>query len=113
MLRDENRTLKVKEKEVMERWRSYFSSLLNETNKYQIEEEDKEEGPIWGVTKQMVEQALTSMKVGNALEPSGVTSDFIKAAGVTGVNGLLQVCECIEQEGEVPEQWAKSYTRPV
>ena len=31
---DENGTLKVKEKEVMERWRNYFFSLLNETNKW-------------------------------------------------------------------------------
>ena len=26
---------------------------------------------------------------------------------------LFQVCESIEQEGEVPEQWAKSYTIPL
>ena len=26
------------------------------------------------------------------------------------MNGLFQVCESIEQEGEVPKQWAKSYT---
>ena len=46
-VRDENRTLKLKEEEVMERWRSYFSSLLNETNGYQLDEEDIMEGPIW------------------------------------------------------------------
>ena len=45
-VRDENGTLKVKEEKVMERWKSYFSSLLNETNEYQLEEEDKVEGPI-------------------------------------------------------------------
>ena len=33
-VRDENGTLKVKEEKVMERWRSYFSSLLNKTNEY-------------------------------------------------------------------------------
>ena len=26
---------------------------------------------------------------------------------------LFQDCESMEQEGEVPEQWAKSYTIPV
>ena len=52
----------MKEEKVMERWRSYFSSLLNETNEYQLEEEDKVEGPIWGVTEQIVEQALKNMK---------------------------------------------------
>ena len=40
-VRDENGTLKVKEEEVMERWRSYFSSFINETNEYQLQEEDK------------------------------------------------------------------------
>ena len=63
-VRDENGTLKVKEEEVMERWRSYVSSLLNETNRYQLEEEDKVEGRIWGVNEQMEEQALMGMKVG-------------------------------------------------
>ena len=31
-VRDENGTLKVKEEKVMERWKSYFSSLINETS---------------------------------------------------------------------------------
>ena len=53
------------------------------------------------------------MCVGKAQGPSGFTSDLIKAAGATGVKGLFQVCESIEQEGEVPEQWDKSYTIPV
>ena len=52
----------MKEEKVMERWRSYFSSLLNETDEYQLEEEDKVEGPIWSVTEQIKEQALKSMK---------------------------------------------------
>ena len=26
------------------------------------------------------------------------------------MKGIFQVCKSIEQEGEVPEQWAKSYT---
>ena len=29
------------------------------------------------------------------------------------MNGLFQVCEFIEQEGEVPEEWAKRYTIPL
>ena len=84
--------------------------MLNKTNEYQLEEEYDVEGPTWGVTKQMVGQALKSIKVGKVPGPSGVTSDLIKAAGTTGVKSLFQVCESIEQEGEVPEQWAKGYT---
>ena len=80
----------------MERLRSYFSFFLNETNEYQLEVEDKVEGSIWGVTEQMVDQVLKSMKVGKAPEPPGVTSDFKKAAGATGVSGRFQVCESID-----------------
>ena len=29
------------------------------------------------------------------------------------MKGLFQVYESIEQEGKVPEQWAKSYTIPL
>ena len=43
-VRDESGILKLKEEKVMERWRSYFSFLLNETNEYQLEEEEKAEG---------------------------------------------------------------------
>ena len=65
-----------------------FSSLLNETNMYQREEKVKVERLIWGVSEQLLEQALKSMKANKAPGPSGVTRDLIKA---------------IEQEGEVPE----------
>ena len=62
--------------------------MLNKTNEYRLEEKDKVEGLIWGVTEQIVEQALKSMKVGKTLGPSVVTSDLIKAARATGVKGL-------------------------
>ena len=75
---NENGTLKVKEEEVMESWRSYFSSLLSETNEYQLEEEDKVIGPILGVNEQILEQALKSMKVGKVPGPSGIISDPIR-----------------------------------
>ena len=90
-VRDENGTLKVKEETVMERWGSYFLSLLGETNEYQLEEEDKVKGPIWGLTEQIVEQALKSMKVVKSPGPFGVTSDLIKAAGAASemfISGL-------------------------
>ena len=39
----------------MERWKSYFEDLLNEANKYHLEEESKAKGPIRGVTEEEVE----------------------------------------------------------
>ena len=79
-IRDENGTLQTK---VKERWRSYFSSLLNKTNECQLQKEDKVEGLTWEVTKQTVEQTLKSMKVSLAPRPSGVTSDLINGVEVS------------------------------
>ena len=78
-----------------------FSSLLNETNEYQLEEEDKVEGPIWGVTEQIVVQAYW----GHKRPYKGCRSNWSERA----FSGLWS----IEQEGGVPEQWAKSYPIPV
>ena len=77
--------------------------MLNKANEYQLEEEDKVEGTIWGVNELMVEQALKSMKVGKAQGLSGVASNLIKVAGANGVKGLFQICESIEQECKDPE----------
>ena len=72
------------------------------------------EGPnILGETEQMLEQELKSMKVSKVPGPSRETSDFIKVAGATRVKRVFLVCEFIEQEGRVPEQWGKSFTIPV
>ena len=40
------------------------------TNDNQLEEKDKVVRPIWGVFKQMVGQAMKSMKLGKAPGPS-------------------------------------------
>ena len=50
---------------------------------------------------------------GQGPEDIWATSNLIKTAGATEVNGLFQVCEPTEQEGKVPEQWVMSYTIQV
>ncbi len=48
----------------MQRWKRYFSELLNEENQYKTEDHLKVEGPIMGVTEKEVEEALQKMKEG-------------------------------------------------
>ena len=50
------------------------------------------------------------MKNCKAPEPSGVISDLLKRAGVTGLKKFIKVYERIEEEERVPEQWGESYT---
>lgn len=68
----------------MERWKEYFHELLNEQSEYQIQEVAKIEGPLIEITEEEEEASLKAMKKGKAVGPSGISSDLLKAAGVTG-----------------------------
>ena len=83
---DENINLKMKEEEVMERWRSYFSSLLNETN------EDIVEGLVSGVTVQTDCGASTEehqSRQGTGAVWGHKRPYIIKAAGATAVKRVF------------------------
>ncbi len=97
----------------MQRWKRYFSELLNEENQYEIEDDVKVKGPILGVTEKEVEKALRKLKRGNAPGPSGVTTDLLRYAGETGVQELKKVFELIEAEERAPTEWGSSYIVPV
>ena len=97
----------------MERWKSYFDELVNEANEYHLEEESKVERPIRQVTEEEVKGSLKNMKNGQASGPSGVTSDLLKGAGVTGVKELTKGYKRIEEEERVQEQWGESYTNTI
>ncbi len=68
----------------MQRWKRYYSELLNEENQYEIDHL-KVEGPIMCVTEKEVEEALQNMKRGKGPGPSGVTTDLLRYAGETGI----------------------------
>ncbi len=97
----------------MQRWRRYFSELLNEENQYELEDHLKGEGPILGMTVKEVEEALRKMKRGKAPGPSGVTTDLLRYAGETGVRELKKVFELMKSEEMAPTEWGSSSTIPV
>ncbi len=114
-VKDEHGNIKVEEVDIMERWKRYFSELLNEENQYEMEDHLKVEGPILGVTEKEVEEALRKKKRGKAPGPSGVTTVLLRYAGETetGVRELKKVFELIETEERAPTEWGSSYTIPV
>ncbi len=93
---DEHGDIKVEEVDIMQRWKRYYSELLNEENQYELEDHLKTESPILGVSVEEVEEALQRMKRGKAPGPSGVTADLLRYAGETGVRELKKVFELIE-----------------
>ena len=111
--KDEAGNLQVDEAKIMQRWKRYFSELLNEENQFERDEQSMVEGPIMGVKSSDVKEALHKMKCGKARGPSGVTSDLLKWAGEVGVQELTKIFQSIEKEGKMPSEWDNSYTIPV
>jgi hypothetical protein len=110
-VKDDRGEIKVQEKEILERWATYFGELLNEENQHNIEETEGIEGPIEDITKEEVERALGEMKMGKAPGPTGVTSDLLKRAGIK--EELTTVFRSILEGGNIPESWKNSLTIPI
>ena len=109
-IKEENGNIDVKEKEVRDRWRKYFSTLLNEENPNHIEDVEVIEGPIQEISLDEVNGALMTMKNKRAPCSSGITSDMVKLAGETGIIELHRTLQKISSDEICPEEWQNSDT---
>ena len=111
-LRAEDGATLLKDKEsILNRWASYFSSLLN--NPYPIDEAALNELPQLPIAHEMdalptlaeVEAATAGLKNGKAAGPDGIPPEVFKYGG-GDLNELL-LCYFVEcwDKGEVPTQW--------
>ena len=112
-VKDRGGEIKVDEKDIMERWREYFSELLNEQNEYQVDEEVKVEGPVKEITEKEVETAINAMKQGKAAGPTGLTSELLQAAGNVGVREMTNIMNELLRGEKVPRDWSSSTTIPI
>ncbi len=69
------------------------------------------EGPIEEISEEEMMRTLREMKSGRAPDPTGVTNDLLKRAGIAGE--LMRVFRRIVDEGEIPEDWKNSITVPI
>ncbi|XP_063868230.1 uncharacterized protein LOC135104629 [Scylla paramamosain] len=99
-IKDERGIIKIKEKEILERWRCYYENLLEE-NEHNLEEVDMVKVLIEEISEEEVNRALKGMKRGKAPGPTGITSDLMKKAGV--IRELTWVFRGIIDKGDIPE----------
>ena len=66
------------------------------------------EGPAEEVSEEEVKRALKEMKSGKAPGSTGMTSDLIKRANITG--DLIGVFSGIVEEEEIPKEWKNRVT---
>ena len=69
------------------------------------------EGPAEEVSEEEVKRALKEMKSGKAPGSTGMTSNLMKRANITGE--LTGVFSGIVDEGENPKEWKNNVTVPI
>uniref|UniRef100_A0A8D9DR12 Craniofacial development protein 2 n=1 Tax=Cacopsylla melanoneura TaxID=428564 RepID=A0A8D9DR12_9HEMI len=82
-------TLKIKEKDICDRWKEYYSNLLNEEfpRKDHVPEQERY-GPIQEITECEVNIAVKSMKKNKAVGPDAIPSELWKSCNEAGIEWL-------------------------
>ena len=67
------------------------------------------EGPPIPITTDMVKKAISQMKAGKALGPSGIVVEMIQIASDTGTSMISDLSVAIIRDGKVPSDWEQSF----
>ena len=95
-------------------WRLYMEKLMNEENDWDGEViSTPVEGPRCHLSNSQFEKSLKKCKSGKAAGPSGATTEMIAASGETGIEWMADLCNCILDEGQIPEDWTQSIMVPL
>ena len=100
------------EAELREVWRSHYEKLSNEEfdwDKDCLGEKKVVSGPIQEISEEEVRLAVAKMKCNKAPGPTGVGAELLKCAGEDCITWLTDLCNAIVKEGEMPNDWNRSY----
>ena len=91
----------------------HYKMLLNvefDWDPDHLSDEPPVEGPPIPITTDMFKKAISQMKAGKALGPSGIVVEMIWAAGDTGASMIWDFEAAIIRDGKVPSNWEQSLT---
>ena len=86
-------------------WLEHYQSLLNvefDWDPDHLSDEPPVHGPPIPITIDMVKKAISQMKAGKALGPSGIVVEMIRAASDTGISMIHDLAAAIIGNGKVP-----------
>ena len=114
VIKDQIGEMLTDEVKIKERWREYFSNLLNlENDREQLGEVPAVEGPVQEISREEVKKAIESMKKGKAAGCSGLPVDLMKHLGESGVDMMHEILKRVWEEEQMPEEWKKSEIVPI
>ena len=93
-------------------WLEHFQRLLNiefDWDPDHLSYQPPVEGPPISITIDMVKKAISQMKAGKALGPSGIVVEMIRAAGDMGASMIRDLAAAIIRDGKVPCDWKQSF----
>ena len=114
MMKDEHRRVITSEK-VKERWKEYFTKLLNEENERRAREEqlDINQREVKEIRLYEVKDALKKMKNRKAVGPDNIPTEVWKYMGMAAVVFLTGLFNDILQSKRMPNEWRKSTLIPI
>ena len=93
-------------------WLEHYRRLLNaefDWDPNHLSDESPVEGPPIPITIDMVKKAISQMKAGKALGPSGIVVEMIRAADDMGASMIRDLAAAIVRDGKVPSDWEQSF----
>ena len=114
MIKDQQGEVLTDGEKIKERWREYYTTLLNKENQRdELEDTPPVEGPIEELTRKEIKDAIKAMKKVKAAGCSGVSADMIKILEESGVDTMVDIIGTVWEEEEMPEDWKQSEIVPI
>ena len=115
MIKDHNGTVLTKESEIRDRWKNYYSKLMNEENprERRVSEQQIVENEVNPISKEETWKAICKMKSGKAVGPDGIPAEAWKALGDVGSDFLCGLFNSMLENSTMPDEWRESIMVPI
>lgn len=104
------------EAKIRERWKEYFSEMLNEGTENETEETKRrvqDGNQVNDPTKEEIEEIIKSLKNNKSPGSNGITAENIKYGGEELKKQIYLLVKKIWQEEQMPKNWEKATIIPI
>ena len=112
-IEDSNGVTRKDQDTILNRWRDYFSDLLNPVDAPPIQIHEEQVGEDIQITEADVNAVIKSLKTGKAPGEDDIRPEMLKAMNIYGVCWLTRVCKVACRTGQAPKQWQTSVIIPI
>ena len=98
---------------ILNRWKDYFSDLLNPVDTTQIQIQEEQVREDIQITEADVHAVIKSLKTGKAPAEDDIRPEMLKAMNIYGVRWLTRVCKVACSTGQAPKQWQTIVIIPI